>query len=158
MSDAESNAPVYVLQYTSDFFADVHKGWEHFRLHASETVAEEWEESLIQAVVKILENPLGYQLADEYEYFRKPMRRMLHRRTPSSVAYRVLFFVDVPVVQPDGTTVTPVVIVAAIHGSAKPLTQRKSPRIGTPQLTGTASASERKLPTRVWYNGNRRAP
>jgi len=80
----------------------------------------------MQAVVKILENPLGYQLADEYEYFRKPMRRMIHRRTPSSAAYRVLFFVDIPAPQADGVTRTPVVIVAALHSSAKPLSVRKA--------------------------------
>lgn len=35
----ENDAPVYVLQFTSDFFADVRKGWEHSRLHANEEVA-----------------------------------------------------------------------------------------------------------------------
>lgn len=126
MSVSESDQPVYVLRYTSDFFADLRKGWEHFRLFASEEIADEWQGSLIRAVIGILENPFAHPLAAEYEYFRKPMRRLLYRRTPSSVAYRVLFFVDVPAPQADGTMATPVVIVAALHASARPLSVRKA--------------------------------
>jgi len=135
MSDAEetpsqkqvSAVPVvYVLDIPNGFFADLSDGWEHFRFHASEKVADEWRESLMRAVWQILENPLGYGLALEYTHFKNGVRRMLHQRTKSSATYRVLFYLKEPITQEDGTKVTPVFVFAAIHGSAKPLSMRKA--------------------------------
>ena len=122
----DNDAPIYVLQFAEEFFADLRDGWEHFRLHASEKIADEWEASLLQETRKISGNPLGYGLALEYTHFKKSVRRLLHQRTKSSATYRVLFYLKEPIEQEDGTKITPVFVFAALHASAKPLSMRKA--------------------------------
>ncbi len=126
MSDTDETPTVYVLDIANAFFTDLNDGWEHFRLHVSEEIADEWRESLMRAVWQIVENPLGYSLVSEYTYFKRPVRRLLHQRTKSSAAYRVLFYLKEPVTQEDGPQATPVFVFAARHGSAKPLSVRKA--------------------------------
>ncbi len=126
MSDTDDAVPVYVLQFAEAFFADLRDGWEHFRLNASEEIADEWQESLLRAVQKIPENPLGYSLALEDTHFKKSVRRMLHQRTKNAAFYRVLFYLKEPIARENGTKETPVFVFAARHGSAKPLSVRKA--------------------------------
>ena len=121
-----SAVPPYFLQFAEDFFADLRGGWEHFRLHASEEIADEWEASLLRETRKISENPLGYGLAWEETRFKKSVRRMLHQRTKNAAVYRVLFYLKEPVTLADGTQATPVFVFAALHASARPLSARKA--------------------------------
>ncbi len=125
MSDADEPPIVYVVEMTNGFFADLDDGWEHFRFHASEAIADEWRESIIRAVWQIVDNPLGYPLPLEHAHFKHPVRRLLHQRTKTSATYRVLFCLEEPVAREDGTQATSVVVFAAIHASARPLSARK---------------------------------
>jgi plasmid stabilization system protein ParE len=92
---ASDSSPLYVLRFTEGFFADLRDGWEHFRETASESIADEWEESLLSALNKVRDNPYSCPIVTEYDRFGQSVRRLLHQRVPSAPAYRVLYFVAI---------------------------------------------------------------
>ncbi len=124
MSESAS-PPRYVLQFTEGFFADLRDGWEHFRETAGKNIADEWEESLLRVVNMLRENPYACPVAAEYDQFGQSVRRLLYQRASGAPTYRILYFAAEPV-QTSSSNTIPIVVFAALHASAKPLSIRKA--------------------------------
>ena len=114
--DDDAVEALYELRLTEDFFRDVREGWEHFRLYASESIADEWEISLMREVIALRKMPRRWAVSQEKTRFRQEVRRLTHRRVTGSPAYYVYYAVR-------ETPSRQVIVFAARHASLKPLTR-----------------------------------
>ena len=94
--------------------------YAHFVNTAGLEIADDWKESLLEAIAGLAFMP-HRQIVPEAARFRRMVHQIIHRRPGSRVAYRVLF--SVAETGPDG----PVVIILVLrHGAAKPITRAEA--------------------------------
>ena len=91
---------------------------------ADENVAEAWSEGLNTEIAKLAQFPAMWPLAEEDKLFRENVRRMLYRRTPSGLAYRVLFVLRE---NPDDSPT--VMVIHVRHAAQRPMTRKEAQEI-----------------------------
>ena len=108
--------PSYALRMTPRAVSDMDAAYAHFVSSASLEIADDWKESLLDAIAGLALMP-HRQIVPEAARFRQQIRQIIHRRPGSRVAYRVLFSV-----LEDGLDGPVVTVLALRHGAAKPIT------------------------------------
>lgn len=118
MTDAEQEEPTrYAVRFSTRANRDAENAVRHLgQATGDQQIAGAWYTGLKSAVGTLATLPRRYGLAPEREQFSYEVRQFLYRRTPDSVAYRVLFVVQDET--PDGARVT---LIHIRHGAARPL-------------------------------------
>ncbi len=119
-SSGSEDPPSYALRMTPRSVSDMDAAYAHFVGTASLGIADDWKESLLDAIAGLAFMP-HRQAVPEASRFKRPVRQIIHRRPGSRVAYRVLFWV-----LEDGLDGPVVTILALRHGAAKPITRAEA--------------------------------
>ena len=113
------NPVSYVVRLRERASRDIDAAYVRFAEVASEIVAEEWREGLLDALADLTTMPRRFPPVSER--FRREVRQMLYRRSGSQVAYRVLFtFIGEQAQSLDPPTI---VVLHVRHASAKAITR-----------------------------------
>jgi plasmid stabilization system protein ParE len=110
-----------VIRYTRRARSEVYEGWKFFADHASEVIADQWEEELEEAISHLASSLIGEIDEDATQLLGKPTRKMVFRRRGSAVAYQVYYQIredplDAPTIQ----------IMHIRHGARKNITREES--------------------------------
>ena len=123
MSDEKPEEPkLYALRITPRAERDIETAIVHFSDTAGLEIAQAWRGRLFEEIAGLATNPTRFPVAPEMPFlrgFKREFRQLVWRRTVSSVAYRIIFWIDED--SDDGPTVT---IAYVRHGSAKPITRK----------------------------------
>lgn len=123
-SPLESQEPAtYALRFAPRALADIDTAHARFVELAGQEAADEWKDSLLDSIAALGFMP-HRQVIPEVARFQQQVRRILHRRPGSRVAYRVLF-----IVQEDGPDGPRVNIFALRHAAARPIARAEAPEI-----------------------------
>ena len=125
MSEPE-HEPVkrYALRFIEDAVQDIEEAIHHLADTAGFDLAQEWRGRLAEEIASLATNPTRFPLAPEQRYFRREVRHLVWRRTVSSVAYRIIFWIE------EGEDDAPGVLILQIrHGSAKPISRKEAKEI-----------------------------
>jgi plasmid stabilization system protein ParE len=89
--------------------------------HTDVEHGELWREGLRAQIKLLATSPRQFALISEARIFRREVRHVLYRRTPSSTAYRILFTIT------DAGEDGPVVTVFHVrHAARRPITAREA--------------------------------
>ena len=125
MSESESE-PIkrYALRFIGDAVQNIEDAFHHQADTAGFDLAQEWRGRLAKEIASLATNPTRFPLAPESRLFRLPVRHLVWRRTVSSVAYRILFWIE------ENEDDAPAVIILQIrHGSAKPVSRKEARKL-----------------------------
>ncbi len=114
----------YAIRFVADAAMDLDAAFHHLVDTAGFDLAQEWRARLAQEILSLATNPTRFPLAPENRHFSYPARQLVWRRTVSSVAYRVLFWIA----EEEGEAPT-VAIFHIRHGSARPITRKEAKQI-----------------------------
>lgn len=119
------DAPLsYALRILPRAERDIEAGLVRFADLEGIVLAVEWQTGLFDALATLAKNPRRCPIAQEQRHFRSEVRQHLYRRTPSSVAYRVLF-----TVQEGGLDAPTVSVIPVRHASARPISLKEAREI-----------------------------
>lgn len=124
MATNDEPAAIWAVRTTKRARSDMEAAEERLAALTDEEVAEAWSEGLEAEIAKMAQLPARWPVAEEDKLFRESVRRMLYRRTPNGLAYRVLFVLrENP---DDSPTVT---IIHVRHAAQKLMTQKEAREI-----------------------------
>ena len=112
----------YALRVTPRAERDIEAAIVHFADTAGFEIAQVWRGRLFEEIASLATNPARFPIAPEMPYlrgFKGEFRQLVWRRTVSSVAYRIIFWIEEEGY--DGPTVS---VAYVRHGSAKPITRK----------------------------------
>ncbi len=112
----------YALRFTERARRDIAQARAYLADIVGDTAADAWEADLIDGIASLATMPGARSIAPESELFPGlTIRQMLHRRTRSSAAFRVLFVVLED--QTDGPTV---LIFHVRHAARQPISEEEA--------------------------------
>ena len=125
MSESESEYDKrYALRFIPDAVQDIEAAFHHQADTAGFDLAQEWRGRLAEEIASLATNPTRFPLAPEHRLFRREVRHLVWRRTVSSVAYRIIFWIE------QNEDDAPAVVILQIrHGSAKPISRKEAKKI-----------------------------
>jgi plasmid stabilization system protein ParE len=116
---SQSDEIRYALRITPQMEQDVRMAFERFIEMSGIDVAQAWRSRLTEQIASLSTNPTRFPLVTEHRHFHREVRHLVFRRSLSSVAYRVLFWVN------EGGDDAPTVVVFHLrHAAAKPLSRK----------------------------------
>ncbi len=123
MNEDTEDARVYAVRLSRQADQDAEEATLYLDNATSDkTLAKEWLVGLYLEIGRLATSPRRHVVLEgETRLFGRETRRVIYRRSPSSVAYLVFF--SVAEVSEDGPTVT---ILHIRHGSRKPLTRAEA--------------------------------
>jgi plasmid stabilization system protein ParE len=120
--EAQEPPPVvYALRIGARAERDVIEATVRFSELSGDEVAREWQRGLFVVLAALADNPRRFPVAPESSRFSEEARQYVYRRTGSSVAYRLLYFV-----QDTGTDGPTVTLIHVRHGSARPISRAEA--------------------------------
>lgn len=112
----------YALRLTPRAERDIEAAIVHFADTAGFEIALAWRGRLFEEITSLATNPTRFPFAPEMPFlrnFKGEFRQLVWRRAASSVAYRIIFWIEEE--SDDGPTVN---VAYVRHGSAKPITRK----------------------------------
>jgi plasmid stabilization system protein ParE len=111
---------VYAIRLLPRAISDIDDAVIWLEEQAGSEISKIWREGL-KTALKRLSSPREHSIIPEHKHFRREVRQLIYRRTPSSVAYRILFLVS------DDTPDGPLVLIFHIrHSARRPITIREA--------------------------------
>lgn len=119
--DAEEPAPAYALRILPRAERDIRAALLRLAELSGDAVAQAWYENLYTELAALSINPARFARTREDRLFRREVRQLVYRRTPSGVAYRVLFTVVA-----GGQDAPTVAILHVRHGARRDVTRAEA--------------------------------